>query len=225
MLSVCVVLLCMVFFVSQCRLISAASKKTPLHHSVHLKSIRALPHKFDESKKVLRNCVLVNGSWYTPAEFESLGGKKAKCGDNLFFILGSLYMSNSKCVPIVGSVDAPLYILKVFLCLVRTGVLLFLFVTHHTPVLPVRLPSDSPFLVSALLAFIKAYRLRGDVESLKKSVINRFSSDDVEAAKKLLWDHCERDLLSADLLFHSRHDSVISGVVWLLIIGSDVWDM
>ena len=61
--------------------------------------------------------------------------------------------------------------------------------------------------MNALLAFIKAYRLRGDVESLKKSVIDRFSSDDVEAAKKLLWDHCEHDLLSAGLLFHSRRDS------------------
>ena len=61
--------------------------------------------------------------------------------------------------------------------------------------------------MNALLAFVKAYRLRGDVESLKKFVIDHFSSDDVEAAKKLLWDHCERDLLSAGLLFHSRRDS------------------
>ena len=38
-------------------------------------------------------------------------------------------------------------------------------------------------------------------------MIGRFSSDDVEAAKKLLWDHCEHDLLSAGLLFHSRRDS------------------
>ena len=61
--------------------------------------------------------------------------------------------------------------------------------------------------MNALLVFIKAHRLRGDVESLKKSVIDCFSSDGVETAKKLLWDHCECDLLSAGLLFHSRRDS------------------
>ena len=32
----------------------------------------------------------------------------------------------------------PMYVPKVFLCLVRAGLLLFLFLTHHTPDIPVR---------------------------------------------------------------------------------------
>ena len=63
--------------------------------------------------------------------------KRQNGGNNLYFILGSLYM-NTSClvllnkvpqnvyIPIVGSVDAPgsVYVPKVFL--------------YHTPVLPVR---------------------------------------------------------------------------------------
>ena len=34
--------------------------------------------KLDESKKPLPKCVLINGSWFSPSEVESLAGKKAK---------------------------------------------------------------------------------------------------------------------------------------------------
>ena len=34
--------------------------------------------KLDESKKPLPKCVLINGSWFSPSEVESLAAKKAK---------------------------------------------------------------------------------------------------------------------------------------------------
>ena len=34
--------------------------------------------KLDESKQSLGKCILVDNTWYTPPEFELLGGKKAK---------------------------------------------------------------------------------------------------------------------------------------------------
>ena len=35
-------------------------------------------NKLNESKKSLGKCILANNVWYTPPEFEALGGKKAK---------------------------------------------------------------------------------------------------------------------------------------------------
>ena len=42
---------------------------------------------------------------------------------------------------------------------------------------------------------------------LKKTVIERFSSDDVDAAKKCLWNCCNSVLLAKGLPFHARRDS------------------
>ena len=62
-------------------------------------------------------------------------------------------------------------------------------------------------LVDTVLSFIAAYRLKGDTDSLKKIVFNHFCNDDVEAAKRLLWDSCSSHLLAKGLLFHTRRDS------------------
>ena len=47
-----------------------------------------------------------------------------------------------------------------------------------------------PLLVNPVLAFIKAYRLKGDTVSLKRLVSERFSNELVEGAKITLWDSC-----------------------------------
>ena len=47
---------------------------------------------------------------------------------------------------------------------------------------------DSPILVDAVLALVKAYRLKGDIDSLKRLVSERFSSEVVDKAKRSLWD-------------------------------------
>ena len=62
-------------------------------------------------------------------------------------------------------------------------------------------------LANAVLSFIKTFRLKGDNESLKGIVIERFSDVAVDTAKKLLWDVCKDQLVSAGLSFHSRRDS------------------
>ena len=64
--------------------------------------------------------------------------------------------------------------------------------------------SSGPILDNA---FIKAYRLRGDVNSLKKVICERFSSEVVDRAKKALWDFCDHQLENANLVFHARRDS------------------
>ena len=56
-------------------------------------------------------------------------------------------------------------------------------------------PSGSPILVHAVLAFVKA-REKGDTDSLKRLVSERFSSELVEKAKRSLWDYCD-NLLSS----------------------------
>ena len=53
---------------------------------------------------------------------------------------------------------------------------------------------NSPFLVDPVLSFIKAFHLKGDNETLKGIVIERFSNAAVESAKALLWGSCENCL-------------------------------
>ena len=80
---------------------------------------------------------------------------------------------------------------------------------HYSGVLPPNpsLQASCPILMNAALSFIKAYRLKGDNVSLKKSVCDHFSSEDVELAKKVLWDHCKHDLEAAGLVYHIRRSS------------------
>ena len=68
--------------------------------------------------------------------------------------------------------------------------------------------ASAPCLVSPVLAFIKAFRLQGDVDTIKRSVCENFSSELVEAAsKKALWDHCGTYLEAASLSYHVRRES------------------
>ncbi len=57
-------------------------------------------------------------------------------------------------------------------------------------------------LVNAVLAFIKAFRLREDRDGLVQSVTERFDAGSLAEAKKLLWDKCKSELEGADLSFH-----------------------
>ena len=61
--------------------------------------------------------------------------------------------------------------------------------------------------MDTVLSFITAYRLKGDTDSLKKIVVEHFCNDDVEAAKRLLWDSCSSHLLDKGLVFHRHRDS------------------
>ena len=62
-------------------------------------------------------------------------------------------------------------------------------------------------LLSSALSFIKAYRLKGDKDSLKRRVYDLFSSEEVDHAKTLLWNHCMQDLEAAGLQYNARRAS------------------
>ena len=187
--------------------------------------------KLDESKKPLPKCVLVNGSWFSPSEVESLAGKKAKRWKQSLqhlhkplsdYILScssvslsqqsmSAVNTNTTVVDNTGtsqsgssqaSVNQPVS--------VSTGL--------NTPSSQSEQHSSStggspvttrpnPPLVDTVLSFIAAYRLKGDTDSLKNIVVERFSNDDVEVAKRLLWDSGGSYLLAKGLVFHARRDS------------------
>ena len=62
-------------------------------------------------------------------------------------------------------------------------------------------------VVNPVLAFIKAFRLKSDADTLKRIVKDSFSSDHVENAKSQLWDSCGLTLVDAGISFHSWRDS------------------
>ncbi len=62
-------------------------------------------------------------------------------------------------------------------------------------------------LVNPALAYIKAFRLRGDRDGLTQSVTERVDAVSLAEAKKLLWDRCKLDLEDGGLTFHTRRAS------------------
>ena len=177
--------------------------------------------KLDVSKRSVGKCVLSSGKWCTPPEFEVLGGKKARkwkqslmhlgkplCDydlglspDNISSLPSVSDTSTATAVPLFTASDIP-----------SAGVVGTLFATSNRSSVSacnsvVTDVHDCPLLANAVLSFIKAFRLKGDNESLKGIVIERFSDVAVDTAKKLLWDVCKDQLVSAGLSFHSRRDS------------------
>ena len=58
-------------------------------------------------------------------------------------------------------------------------------------------------MINPVLSFIKAFRLKGDNETLKGIAAERFSSAAVESAKAMLWNSCDSHLLNGGLEFHN----------------------
>ena len=166
--------------------------------------------------------MLINNKWHTPSEVEALAGKKAKKWRQSLLHLGKpLSAYDMSCcgntlVNVSGpSVHSPGGSLSVStLCGGRVDSS-----GGQTPASNVVPPSQSdnlsplgqassgPFLVNPVLAFIKAFRLQGDIVTIKRSVCEKFPSEVVEMAKKALWDHCGSVLEAASLPFHIRRDS------------------
>ena len=67
----------------------------------------------------------------------------------------------------------------------------------------------SSFVTDAVLAFIKAYRLRGDSVSLKTITLERFVPLSIEQAKLCLWSSCIQWLRNMALLFNARKSQLI----------------
>ncbi len=58
-----------------------------------------------------------------------------------------------------------------------------------------------------ILAFVKAFRLKGDASALKHAALGRFSISLLCDAKKRLWEHCADDLAALELPFTPRRSS------------------
>ena len=78
-------------------------------------------------------------------------------------------------------------------------------------------------VVDPVLAFIKAYRLKGDTDSLRRVVKDHFSSAHVENAKRLLWDSCGQLLEEVNLPFYARR-SQLSANIEDLVAAFDALD-
>ena len=61
---------------------------------------------------------------------------------------------------------------------------------------PCRTSSVSNLLVDPALAFIKAYRLKGDKLGLKQAVLAAFDAASLGSAHTNIWDSCRDDLLT-----------------------------
>ena len=171
--------------------------------------------RLSESKQSLAKCILVGGAWYTPPEFESFGGKRAKKWKKSLQHLGKpLGDFNLSCPPrqgvqhglnIAGPDGSSLSQPTQYVATSEHN-------TDNTSVVEGMLPglaarpcavtSSCPLLINTVLSFIKAYRLRGDTESLKRVINEHFSTSEVETAKQLFGQFTKHDLELAGLSFH-----------------------
>ena len=133
-------------------------------------------------------CIFYDSSWVTPIEFESHGGKtKSKNWRR------SIYHNNTQ--------------LGVFLSSCS-----FLNTSRSSPSIS-RSPSPNPGnlfdgkLIDPVLAFIKAYRLKGDKLGLKQAVLSAFDPTILARAHKNLWDFCKDNLVHLGLSYHARRSS------------------
>ena len=179
--------------------------------------------KLDESKRSQGKCILVSGTWYSPSEVEALGGKKAKKWRQSLQHMGKSLCeynlsrakepsAHSKRGEVVSQCSQDDVLSQcgedVALSQISQGDLSS--VSH-----PVSMSCSGAtgttckcsLLVDTALSFVKAYRLKGDKDSLRRIVAQRFSNDAVEVAKKLLWEFCKHDLEAAGLSYHARRDS------------------
>ena len=67
--------------------------------------------------------------------------------------------------------------------------------------------SSNTMLIDVPLAFIKAFRLRGDKVNLTSIVLERFDQAEIEQSKQSLWEECQSDLDAGGLCFYQRRSS------------------
>ena len=86
----------------------------------------------------------------------------------------------------------------------------------------------SSLQTNPLLAFIKAYRLRGDVSGLCNALLSVVDSSLLVDAHKSLWQHCKNDLEELGLAFKNRRDSdkrsVSDAILGDVIVAFDALD-
>ena len=130
--------------------------------------------------------------WVSPIEFESLGGKSKsgkwrqsiKTSNNLSIAtyLSSLGSDTSRSQSHARSVSPSLF-------------------SQPSSV------TNPVFIISPLLAFVKAFRLRGDTSTLKQAVTAHFDTPSLIDAYKHLWDFCGDLLKELGVTYHTRRST------------------
>ena len=157
--------------------------------------------KLGDKGKCGSKCVLSDSKWYTPLEFEKLGGKSARkwkmslthsgrplseysldCGATATDAVGSVFNIPSSAAAATQSTNIPSNA-------------------------AVAAQSSNTMLIDVPLAFIKAFRLRGDKVNLRSNVLERFDQAAIEQSKQSLWEACKSDLDAGGLCFHQRRSS------------------
>ena len=137
-----------------------------------------------------QKCVLSESVWCSPIEFESLGGK----GKSTNWRKSVLH----EC----SGVPLGTYLYSIGIVTSKSGTAS---PTEHSPS---RLATcQSSYCTDPLLAFVKAYRLKGDLVGLKQEVFSHFDPTSLYASQKLMWESCGVDLERLGLPFHSRRGS------------------
>ena len=171
--------------------------------------------KLEESKKAQGKCVLVGGKWYTPSDVEALAGKKARKWKQSLLHLGRP-LSEFNLLPLdfQGLQHTPVPPVAHSAGPSGSGArsqsqphVVSTPASTSSTARMVNVSTDCTSVVDPVLAFIKAFRLRGDTDSLRRVLKDRFSGAHVESAKRLLWDSCGQALDELNLTFHVRRDS------------------
>ena len=124
-------------------------------------------------------CILHKNAWCSPTDFESKGGKsKTKVWKRSITHKGKQLLVVLPLLgiekPIPQSNDAD------------------------------TLSSSVPFLVSPVLAFVKAYRLTGPNDSLSSILFDRVNPTLLGSSLRQLWDFCRSDLVRLGFAYHVR---------------------
>ena len=147
-------------------------------------------------------CVLSDSKWYTPQEFQKLGDKSAR-----------------KWKMSLTHRGRPLSEYSLDCCATATDAVGFVSNTPSSAAAATQstnIPSNSAIaaessntmLIDVPLAFIKAFRLRGDKVNLRSIVLERFDQAAIiEQSKQSLWEACKSDLDAGGLCFHQRRSS------------------
>ena len=158
--------------------------------------------KLGDKGKRGSKCVLSDSKWYTPLEFEKLGGKSSRkwkmslthrgrplseysldCGATATDAVGSVSNIPSSAAAATQSTNIPSNA-------------------------AVAAQSSNTMLIDVPLAFIKAFRLRGDKVNLRSNVLERFDQAAIiEQSKQSLWEACKSDLDAGGLCFCQRRSS------------------
>ena len=157
-------------------------------------------NKLDESKKILDKCILAKGSWYSPPEFEVLGGMKSKKWRYSLLHKGRpLHKFDFSCPNPPSGASVPVTMLPPH---TGTSPLSSTDNTVHSPA-----STHESHLVNPVLSFIKAFRLKSDKDNLKRAACSRFSGAAIDNAKKDFWRFCSDMPTRANMPYQARRDS------------------